>query len=284
MPEVSAIGNLIAQATNRLGKGGIPEPRREALRIWGDLSGNPLSPVLSDGVPADAAAVDRFTEAIERRARGEPLPYVTGMVGFRHLSLRSDRRGLIPRPETEGLVDLLLQRLVSGCIADIGTGTGCLALSLATEGSFNLVVGVDRSPEAIALARENADAVGSGATVHFIQGDLCGPLRGGTFDALISNPPYLTHEEHAVLEPGVRDWEPALALVGGVDGLDLTRRLLGQALDVVRPGGWIALEIDSSRATVTAELATLRGWRNVSIHEDLFGRERYLLAQRSETR
>jgi len=283
MPDpVAPARRILGQATDRLRVEGVLDSRREALRIWSELTGDRRPASLLDEAAADEALVTRFERAIERRARGEPRPYVTGIAGFRHLSLRSDRRALIPRPETEGLVDLLLQRVRSGVAADVGTGSGCLALSLALEGAFSGVVGVDRSRDAIALARENAARQVTRAPVFLVEGDLCRPLGRGAVDALVSNPPYLTADEHAALDPSVREWEPAIALVGGNDGMEITRRLLDEAREVLRPGGWLALEIDCSRAALAAGLATERGWENLSIHQDLFGRERYLLAQRSD--
>ena len=282
MPDAPVSG-ILAQATDRLRVEGICDSRREALRIWSEVSGDRRPVSLMDDAGADDAVITRFQWAIERRARGEPLPYVTGIAGFRHLSLQSDRRALIPRPETEGLVDLLLQRVRSGVAADVGTGSGCLAISLALEGAFSAVVGIDRSRDAIALARENAAQQATRAPVFLVAGDLCRPLGPNAVDALVSNPPYLTADEHAALDPSVREWEPALALVGGNSGMEITGQLLDEGREVVRPGGWLALEVDCTRAALAAGLATERGWENVSIHQDLFGRERYLLAQRSET-
>jgi release factor glutamine methyltransferase len=206
---------------------------------------------------------------------------VTGTIGFRHLLLRSDRRALIPRPETEGLVDLLLARVRTGRVADVGTGTGALALSLAAEGSFSAVVGVDLSPEALSLARENRDR--TGGRVALVRGDLCGPLGDGAFDALVSNPPYLSAGEYAALDPSVRDWEPELALRSGSDGLEATGRLLHEARIALRPGGWLALEIDCARSGAVARRAAALGWTEIAVHADLFGRDRYLLARRSAT-
>jgi release factor glutamine methyltransferase len=120
--------------------------------------------------------------------------------------------------------------------------------------------------------------------VDLVQGDLCDPLRSGAFDALVSNPPYLTVAEYGALEGSVRDWEPSLALVSGQDGLDATARLLGEGQGMMRPGGWLALEVDCTRAARSAERAAALGWEDVAIHLDLFGRERYLLARRSNAR
>ncbi|HEX5632482.1 MAG TPA: HemK family protein methyltransferase, partial [Gemmatimonadales bacterium] len=202
--------------------------------------------------------------------------------GFRRLDLRSDRRALIPRPETEGLVDLALARVREGVAADVGTGTGCLALSLRQEGGFHEVIGVDVSAEALALAALNAAL--TGLAVRWVEGDLCGPLADHSVDLLVSNPPYLTRAEYEALDGAVRAWEPALALASGEDGLDATRRLLDDGRRVVRAGGWLALELDCTRAGAAAGLARAAGWQDVRVELDLFGRERYLLARRSEKR
>jgi release factor glutamine methyltransferase len=284
MPElVTDRRTLIQEGTDRLARAGVPEARHQAVRIWAELNQAEQADVLLAGdLGLDSDEVARYQHAIQRRASGEPLPHVTGWTGFRHLSLRSDRRALIPRPETEGLVELLLQRARRGRVVDVGTGSGCIALSLALEGGFTEVVGVDRSAEALALAGENREL--ASARVELVQGDLCAPLRAGTFDALISNPPYLTAAEYAGLDPSVRVWEPAIALEGGEDGLETTVRLLDQGRGVLRAGGWLALEVDCARARSAAHLASALGWEDVGIHVDLFGRERYLLARRSNTR
>jgi release factor glutamine methyltransferase len=117
-----------------------------------------------------------------------------------------------------------------------------------------------------------------------VQGNLCAGLRSGAFDALISNPPYLTTAEYMGLDPSVRCWEPVLALKSGEDGLEATRRLLDEGRDVLRAGGWLAVEVDCTRAAAAVHLASALGWEDVGIHLDLFGRERYLLARRSNTR
>ena len=284
MPETATtLGALISLGAEQLRSADIPDSRQHALRIWSDLAGAELADGVLGGdriVEPDAAG--RFDMAVARRVRGEPLAHVTGIAGFRRLALAVDGRVLIPRPETEGLVDLILERVSSGRIADVGTGSGCLALSLAQEGGFSEVVGVDRSADALAVARLNQSA--TGLPVNLVCGDLCRPLRPAAFDALISNPPYLTEAEYGALDPSVRDWEPAAALVSGADGMTATVRLLQEARDVLCPGGWLVLEVDSSRASMAAAQASALGWLEVSVHMDLFGRERYLLAQRSNTR
>ena len=274
-------GSMLDRAAARLREAGVGEARREALRILADHLGESVGALLADRdspvSPADLTRIDRL---VARRAAGEPLAYVTGMAGFRRLTLRCDRRALIPRPETEGLVDLVLERCTGGTIADIGTGSGCLALALADEGSFARVIGVDRSREALSLARDNVAL--TSLDLALVCGDLTSAFGEGTFDAVVSNPPYLTRGEYDSLDASVRAWEPASALVSGEDGLLAPRRLLADALRAVRAGGWIVLEVDASRAGETARCARASGWEAVDIHKDLYGRERYLLARRSD--
>lgn len=272
---------LLAQAAEQLRAAGIEAPRLTARRLWSELQqGATLLALLADDVEVAPDDVARLSGWVERLAAGEPLAYVTGWTGFRHLRLRCDRRALIPRPETEGLVELALERVPSGTAADIGTGSGAIALSLREEGAFDRVIGVDCSADALALARENGEALD--LAVDWRLGDLLGPVKE-PLDLLVANPPYLTSEEYAILDPSVRDYEPRMALPSGEDGLEATRRLLDEGKSVVREGGWIALELDCRRAAATAAMAEGLGWREVLVQDDLFGRARYLLARRGST-
>ena len=272
---------LLGRAAELLAAAGIAEPRREAYRLWHDLTGSRAAEALLRERPVDPELADRLLGAVGRRAAGAPLAYASGVAGFRHLVLQCDGRALIPRPETEGLVDLVLARVRTGRVADVGTGTGALALSLAGEGGFDQVIAIDDSAEALALAAANRRA--AGVEVALLRGDLCTSLGTASLDALVSNPPYLTEAEYAGLEPAVRAWEPAPALVSGPDGMQATRRLLQDGSRVLRPGGLLVVEVDCSRAAAGAGLAVGLGWDDVAIHADLFGRERYLLARRSST-
>jgi release factor glutamine methyltransferase len=276
------VGQLVDRAATRLREAGAEDPRRDAWRIWTDLeeqAGRRANPAAKDAAPAPGSA-PRFLDAIARRAAGEPIAYVTGIAGFRRLTLASDRRALIPRPETEGLVELLLSRAPGGRVADVGTGSGCIALALADEGAYDLVVGLERSARALELARENRKR--TGLPVHLVRADLVECLGDASMDAVIANPPYLTEAEYRALDRSVRDWEPREALASGEDGLLATRRLLEQTRRVIRPGGWVALELDATRAPAVAQLAASSGWANPSVHMDLFDRARYLLARRNE--
>ena len=284
MPDLATtVAYLVNDGARRLREAGIAEARREAIRLWtGITDGNVADVALRGKQLVDAATETRYERAIVRRSAGEPLAYVTGKIGFRKLELISDARALVPRPETEGLVDLVLERVRTGRIVDVGTGSGCIALSLLQEGSFDEVVAVDRSGPALALAKLNCES--TRLWPRLVRGDVCQPLRERAFDALVSNPPYLTEAEYRDLDASVGEWEPELALLSGPDGMSATRRLLDEGRDVLSPGGWLALEIDCSRAAVAAAQAAALGWQDVSVHVDLFGRERYLLARRSKTR
>ena len=279
-PEIGTTGReLLRELAATLGGAGVPQPRREALRLWRELSGDRVAEALvRPDEPVGTELATALREACARRAAGEPLAHVAGRAGFRRLSVRSDRRALIPRPETEGLVDLLLARVHGGAVLDIGTGTGALALALASEGTFTTVTATDLSADALALARQNVKE--ARVPVDLVRTDLCAALRPGAFDALASNPPYLSGAEYAALDSGVRDWEPEAALVGGLEGAELTMRLLAEAREVLRPGGWLAVELDCTRAEACARRASALGWYEVTVQADLFGRDRYLLARR----
>ncbi len=286
-----AIADALEEAVERLECAGVPHARREATTLWAAVLGEGVKPgdvwLRRAEVPT-AAVADRFWETVERRASGIPFAYAVGRVSFRTLELKLDRRALIPRPETEGLVDLVLQRTkrgtgdgdprTGGVVADIGTGCGCIALSLVVEGEFDRVIAVERSPQAAALARENVAAVRSRTPVDVREGDLLAPLAGERLRVIVANPPYLTEEEYAVLDPSVRLFEPPEALVSGRDGLDATRALFAGAAPLLEPGALLAIEIDERRAAQVGALARENAWAHVEIHEDLFGRPRFALA------
>lgn len=272
------VSTLIEGATARLRAAGVIKPKREAHRLWAWMSSRSLGEAwLAAEQGADTARAEAFEQAVARRIAGEPLAYVLGSAGFRNLDLKCDTRALIPRPETEGLVELALSLACTGQALDIGTGSGCIALALAQEGDFDQVTGVDVSPGALALARENGERTGIG--VRWLASDLDGALEDERFDLIVANPPYLTEAEHAALDPAVAGWEPRLALVSGPDGLELTRAVMAAARRRLVPGGWLALELDCTRSGTTAELAVAEGFVDVRVRDDLFGRARCLSAR-----
>lgn len=297
MPERTVLGPSIADALRdaaaHFRSSGIADPRREARMLWAAVAGHATTPgdvwIVRDRA-ADPEAAARFCQAIELRAGGVPFAYAVGSTDFRTLQLSIDRRALIPRPETEGLVDLVLReagraeggRGKGGVVADIGAGCGCIALSLAVEGQFDRVIAVERSPDAAALARENVARVSPAVQVEVREGDLFGPLADARCRAIVSNPPYLTETEYRALDPAVREFEPREALVSGPDGLDATRALLSGAAALLEPGGFVAVEIDERRADTVRSLAHRCGWSRVTLHDDLFGRPRFLVARSTE--
>ena len=288
VPDAS-IAQALDRASERLAAAGLAGARREATALWAAVAGKKPGDVwLSREEAPPPQLLGRFGDAVARRARGVPFAYVVGRVGFRTLDLRLDPRALIPRPETEELVGLVLKWAGSGArapgpgprgiAADIGTGCGCIALALAVEGAFERVIAVERSAQAAALTRENVEFVHPRVPVEVREGDLLAPLAGVRCQVIVANPPYLTTAEYAALDPAVRDFEPREALVSGVDGLEATRALLAGAAACLVPQGLLAVEIDERRAEPVRALALGYSWDRVAVHEDLFGRPRFLLA------
>jgi release factor glutamine methyltransferase len=237
--------------------------------------------------PKSPALVAKYQDAVAQLECGVPFAYAVGRVGFRTLDLAIDPRALIPRPETEGLVELLLEygkretrNGKRGLAADIGTGCGCIALALAVEGHFDKVIAVEQSAAAAALARENVARIAPRTPVEIREGNLLSPLvdKGERYRVIVSNPPYLSAADHAELDPSVADFEPREALVSGADGLEATRSLFAGAAALLEPEGLLALEIDERRADAVRCLGREYGWL-VEIHADLFGCPRYALAK-----
>ena len=237
----------------------------------------------------DRAMWSRARAAAALRGRGAPLPYAVGRVSFRHLTLDVDQRVLIPRPETELLVDLVLERCrtAGGVAVDVGTGCGAIALSLATEGRFDQVVATDISSDALEVAGTNARLLRARgalrAPVSLALGSLLAPVRvrGARVHVVVSNPPYIAFDEARDLPAAVRDWEPPVALFSGGQGLDVSAQLVREAADALAGGGLLALEVDARRASLVAEfLARDAHYRDVGVYLDLAGRERFVLAVR----
>lgn len=278
----SSIAQVLDAAAEQLERAGVLNAKREATALWAAVEGSKPGDVWlrRDGAPEPPVA-EQFWDVVRRRSSGIPFPYAVGRASFRTLELKIDPRALIPRPETEGLVDLVLQwagRRPNGVAVDVGTGSGCIALALAVEGMFERVIATERSPETAALARDNVALVNPRTPVEIREGDLLEPLAGGRYRVIVSNPPYLTAEEYEALAPSVRLFEPKDALVSGSDGLDATRALFAGAAALLEPGGTLVLEIDERRADRVHTLAREHGWRRIGVHNDLFGRPRYALA------
>lgn len=231
-----------------------------------------------DAVPE--AAAQAFAAALERRVRGEPVAYLTGRRGFWHFDLAVSPATLVPRPETERLVELALERLPEGsraAVADLGTGTGAIALALAHERPALQVVATDLSQEALAVARQNASALGL-ARVSFRQGDWFGPLQGERFALIASNPPYIAlGDPH--LDAGDLRFEPPGALSSGPDGLDAIRVIARDAPAHLLPGGWLLVEHGWDQGPAVRELFVQAGLGEVHTQLDLEGRDRVTLGR-----
>ena len=233
--------------------------------------------------PAPQRGVAHLDAMLARLAAGEPLQYVLGRWGFRHLDLMVDRRVLIPRPETELVVDIAL-RLVRRqshpliCV-DLGTGSGAIGLSLAAELPIDAVTVwmTDRSSDALDVARANAAGIGrAAANVRIVHGDWFDALPSelsGTVSLVVSNPPYVGDDDPD-LEPIVREWEPTDALFAGTDGLDAIRRIIADAPHWLRPDGWLVVEIGSTQGQEVHHLLRASGYEEVEITADLAGRDR----------
>lgn len=233
-----------------------------------------------------ASEAQRIAAAATRRSAGEPLAYCVGTAPFRHLDLLVDRRVLIPRPETEVVVGEALRITADrpgGIAVDIGTGSGAIALSLASEGRFDRVVATDISQDALAVASLNADRVRAAqphaAPVEFRHGADLAPLHGLKARVIVSNPPYIAYDEAAALPRSVRDWEPTVALLAADRGMARYDAILGGAAALLEPYGWVVFEVDSRRAADTEALARARGYQQLQVVRDLTGRDRVLLAR-----
>lgn len=233
--------------------------------------------------PLGDAEVARIRGAALRRAKDEPLAYCVGAAPFRHLVLGVDARVLIPRPETEVVVEEALKLSAAwpgGIAIDVGTGSGAIALALATEGRFDRVIATDVSGDALDVARENARRLPvSAAPVEFRAGADLAPLDGVKARVIVSNPPYISFHEASALPASVRDWEPPTALFAGDGGMARYQALLSQAPACLEDGGWLVLETDAGRALDTKDRAVAAGYTDVRLVQDLSGRARVLVAR-----
>ena len=280
------IEGLVDDLARRLAS--LDDPRHEAKEILAAVLDVPRHwPTLHAADTVPGGLVERAQLAAERRASGAPLAYAVGRANFRSLTLSVDERVLIPRPETEVLVDLVLSRCHGGAVVDVGTGSGAIAIALAVEGRFDIVFGTDISSDALEVAQANANRYSNeaGALFVFQKGDLLAPLEryDVPLSAVVANLPYISFDEAAALPRSVRSWEPAIALYSSEQGLALTRRLVVQAADRIADGGLLALEVDTRRASLVTEIVSADArYEAVSVHLDLTGRERFVLATRRE--
>jgi release factor glutamine methyltransferase len=264
------VRDLLVAATEELEEAGVPSPRVDAEWLLAHALGVSRTQLYANGDEPAGERERAFRELVARRARREPLAYVLGEWGFRGLTLFVDPRVLIPRPETEVLVERCLELLADRArpnVLDVGVGSGAIALAIADEHPGARVVATDSSPDALAVAAENAAR--AGLPIELVEGELFAGLEG-PFDLVVSNPPYVAPEDVDTLPPEVAKHEPRAALIES----GATEAIAEQALAQLAPGGWLALEVADGKARQAADLLRQFGYEHVTIGKDLAGCER----------
>jgi release factor glutamine methyltransferase len=274
------VGEALAHGTGVLAEAGIDTARLEAELLLAKACDDCARALLYMELQRELSpeAEESYKALLARRARREPLAYILGHWGFRRLTLKTDARALIPRPETEIVVERALEHLNGmnePAVLDVGTGTGAIALAIVDEHPQARVTAIDTSSDALALARENLDLLGINGRVRLVEHDLTEGLGRDEFDLVVSNPPYVEPEDIETLQPEVRDWEPRIALVAH----GATEAVAGAATEALRPGGWVVLEIAENQAVKVAGLLTDLGYEHLRISPDMAGRDRVIEAQ-----
>jgi release factor glutamine methyltransferase len=281
---VSTIRELLGPAREYLEGKGVPSPKLDAEYLLAHVLGVPrLELYLDHDRALEPAQVDSLRELVRRRGRREPLAYVLGSWSFYGLELHCDARALVPRPETEILVErclALLEGSAAPAIVDVGTGTGAIALALAARLPEASVTAIDLSPDALALAAENAALNGLADRVELLQGDLLAPVAGRRFDLIASNPPYIAEGE--TVDPEVSGHEPALAVFADDAGRAIHERLAADAQAALRPGGHLVVELAEGQAPWLAERLAGGGYDEIEATRDLRGVERVVEARKRD--
>lgn len=270
--------DVVRDVARELDEAGVPSPRVDAEHLVAHVLGLSRSELYSSNLELAEPQSSRLRTLVERRRLREPLAYVLGEWGFRRLMLTVDPRALIPRPETEVVVERCLDRLHGTSeprVLEVGVGSGAIALAIADEHPGARVVAVDRAEDALALARVNLERTGINGRVELVHGHLLAGVEG-LFDLVVSNPPYVLPEEFDSLQPEIRLYEPRDALVGEGVGEEIARRARG----VLRPDGWIVLESADGRAEALASALQGLGYEAVTTTPDLAGRPRVVEARR----
>jgi release factor glutamine methyltransferase len=281
-----SIKRVLAWATDDFRRRGNKTARLDAELLLGEALGlDRIKLIVEAERPLAEGELGRYRELIKRRRNGEPIAYILGRREFFALPFRVDRRVLIPRPDTETLVERALAgtqaQHLYGRLLDLCTGSGCVAVAFAKARPTWRVTAVDLSPDAAALARENVRRAGVVHNVSVLEGDLFAPLApGAQFELITANPPYIPSGEIAGLDTDVRDFEPRLALDGGEDGLVIIRRLLDAAPRYLVPGGLLAMEVGFDQAPAVAALFERAGFVDIARARDLAGVERVVSGRR----
>ncbi len=284
MPPVT-VAQALGRAEAELRGAGVPDPGIDARLLLAHVLGLRLPALgLESGRPLVDGEVEAFRVLVAGRAARRPLQHLVGEVDFYGRPFAVEPGVLIPRPETEELVEIALERFprgATGRAADLGTGSGVIGLTLAAERPGLAVVCTDLSPAALALTARNAAALGLAGRVALLRGDLAAALAPASLDLVAANPPYVPAAAIAGLEPEVRDHDPRAALDGGADGLQVVARVLAAAGRVLRPGGHLVMEFGDGQADHVTEMAARHPFVDVERHRDLAGRERVLSARRA---
>lgn len=276
------VASLLAEGTRRLTLAGADCARQDALRLMAHALGiDRLAVYVEPRRTVDPRAAASFRALVVRRAAHEPVQHIVGYEEFRGLRITVTPDVLIPRSETEGLVERALELLAErpgALVADIGTGSGAIACGLAAARPDVDVLAVDQSPGALAVASDNVQALGLTSRVRLLAGDLLGPLASlsGSFDMVVANPPYLPSGIIADLPVEVERFEPRLALDGGPDGMRVLRRIIAEAPRFLRPGGWLLMEIGEEQAGALASRMAAEGFSRIGARRDLRDVERYI--------
>lgn len=271
----------IREVERELGEVGVPSPRVDAEQLVADVLGRGRTELYAGNGALAESQLSRLRALVERRRRREPLAYILGEWGFRRLTLAIDRRVLVPRPETEIVVERALAAihdLAEPRVVDVGTGSGAIALAIADEHPGAHVLGIDTSEDALEVARLNLERTGLGGRVTFARTDLLLDVAG-LVDLVVSNPPYVREHELRLVEPEVRDWEPRAALAG--EGIG--ERIAAEARRVLRPGAAIVLECGDGQAPALAGHVRELGYESVQVSRDLAARERVVEGRAPET-
>ncbi|HEY9154642.1 MAG TPA: peptide chain release factor N(5)-glutamine methyltransferase [Opitutaceae bacterium] len=282
---------IVKRTTDFLGSKGIESPRLTSELLVGHALGlKRMQLYVQFEKPLAEADLEKIRPLVRRRAQREPLQYIFGETEWGGLKLKTDRRALIPRPETEYLLELLgeiwkgAESVPPARILDLGTGTGALALGLAHRFPSTKVIAVDRSADALALARENAASLGLAERVEFCESNWYSNLgdiekADGRFDLIVANPPYLSARETAEAQPEVQAFEPVSALTAEEDGLADLRKIIAGAPRFLREGGLLALETGIEQHAKLTELAHAAGFTQIESKKDLTGRDRFIFAR-----
>ena len=276
-------GNAIRDAVGRLAQAGVESPQVDVEWLLADLlSCNRSEIPLHAQADLTAEDLDRFSQRVERRTRREPLQHILGTANFLGYDFQVSAEVLIPRPETEVLVELALEflcHLPNPSVFDLGTGSGCIALALAKRCSKASIIGSDVSKEALVLARANAASLGTLGQVEFRHADgLAALAKGEQMDLILSNPPYIPTSNIDTLQPEVRDHDPRLALDGGVDGMLFYRLLAEEAQSHLKSGAKLMAEFGDGQAAAIVDLFSQAGWPSVTTANDLSHQPRIVIA------